>query len=71
MRGFHPGVCLAGPRLNFLDATEEEVIDLAHSMMGELAIMLCFLAMPAEQKKVLWANIASFKAHLGRGQSTN
>ncbi len=71
MRVFRPGVYLAGPRVNFLDATEDEVIDLARSMMSELAIIICFLAISPEQKKSLWANIASFHAYLGSSQSTN
>ena len=71
MRIFHPGARLAGQRVDFLDATEEEVIDLANSMMGELAIMISFLAIPPEQKKTLWANIDNFKAHLGSGQAQN
>ena len=71
MRVFHPGAYLAGPRVNFLDATEDEVIDLARSMMSELAIIICFLAIPPEQKKSLWANIASVDAHLGSNQSIN
>jgi hypothetical protein len=71
MRVFHPGAYLAGAGVNFLDATEDEVIDLARSMISELAIIICFLAIPPEQKKSLWANIASVDAQLGGNQSTN
>jgi hypothetical protein len=68
MRVFHPGAFLTGRRVDFLDATEEEVLDLVRSMVSELAIMSCFLAMPPEQKKAVQASIASFEACLGNGR---
>jgi hypothetical protein len=68
MRAFHPGAYLAGRRVDFLDATEEEIFDLVRSMVGELAIMSCFLVLPPEQKKVVQASIASFEVCLGGGR---
>jgi hypothetical protein len=65
MRGFHPAACLAGKGINFLDATEEEVLDLVRSLVSELSIMTCFVTMPPEQKKVIRASIDSFEAYLG------
>ncbi len=65
MRVFHPGAYLAGRRVDFLDATEAEIFELVRSMVSEMAIMSCFLALPLEQKKVVQASIASFEACLG------
>ncbi len=65
MRVFHPGVYLAGGRVDFLDATEAEIFELIRSMASELAIMSCFLVLPPEQKKVVQAGIASFEACFG------
>lgn len=71
MRAFHPGACLTGKSVNFLDATEEEVIDLVRTMVNELAIITCFVAMPPEKKNLLRANIAIFEAYLGCHHSTH
>jgi hypothetical protein len=69
MKAFHPGAYLAGRKVDFLDATEEEIFDLIRSMASELAIMSCFLVLPPEQKKLVQASIASFGACIGVGQS--
>ncbi len=71
MRVFHPGVCLAGKNVNFLDATEEEVIDFARSLVGELAIVTCFLQMTPEKKNAIRASIACFEAYLASRASTH
>jgi hypothetical protein len=52
-------------RLHFLDATEEEVMELVRSLMCELSIMSCFLALPPEKKRAIQTSIASFRAFLG------
>jgi hypothetical protein len=64
MKVFDPRTCPLGGRVNFLDATEEEVIDLVRAMVSQLAIMASCLAVPAEQKKTLRADIAKFEAYL-------
>ena len=69
MGRFYPGAWLAGRRVNFLDATEEEIFDLVSSMAGQLTIMSCFLTLPPEQKEAVRASIASFQAYLGDQQS--
>jgi hypothetical protein len=65
MRAFHAGARRVSRKVNFLDATEEEIFELVRSMANELAIMSCFLVLPPEQKKVVQASIASFGACLG------
>lgn len=71
MRVFHPGAYLAAKNVNFLDATEEEVIDLARSLVGELSIAMCFLTLTPEKKKKLRASIANFEAYLACRSSTH
>ena len=66
MRGFDQGTLLGGKRVHFLDATEEEVVDLVRSLVIQLEIMASCLAMPPQQRKLLRANIASFQAYLNR-----
>ncbi len=51
--------------MNFLDATEEEVVDLVRSLVNQLAIMSSCMVIPVEKKKTLTANIVSFEAYLG------
>jgi hypothetical protein len=51
--------------INFLDATEEEVVDLARSLVCELSIMSSFLILAPEKKEAIHANIAAFRAFLG------
>jgi len=51
-------------KINFLDATEEEVADLVRSMMNQLAIMSSCLAMPTEERRRLKTNIDHFEAYL-------
>lgn len=68
MRAVRTGARLASRRVNFLDATEEEIFELIRSMVNELTIMSCFLVLPPEQKKVVQASIASFGAYLGVDQ---
>jgi hypothetical protein len=65
MKQFKPPVNSLPRRINFLDATEEEVMDLVRSLVCELSIMSCFLTLPPEKKKAIEANIASFRAYLG------
>jgi hypothetical protein len=55
-------------RLNFLDATEDEVIDLVRSLVCELSIMTCFLTLPPEKKRALQTSIASFRTFLGESR---
>lgn len=50
--------------VNFLDATEEEAVDLVRSLMNQLAIMSSCMVIPHEKKKSLDANIVSFEAYL-------
>jgi hypothetical protein len=66
MRGFDQGTWLGGKKVHFLDATEEEVVDLVRSLVSQLEIMASCLAMPTQQRKLLRANIASFQAYLNR-----
>jgi len=66
MRGFDQGTLLGGKKVHFLDATEEEVVDLVRSLVIQLEIMASCLAMPTQQRKLLRANIASFQAYLNR-----
>jgi hypothetical protein len=66
MRDFHPQMRLIDRRMNFLDATEEEVVDLVRSFVNQLAIMSSCLDMPTEQRKTLRSNIASCEAYLSR-----
>jgi hypothetical protein len=61
----------AGNRLNFLDATEEEVNALARSLLSELSIIASCLALPDGQKKTLKANIAAFEAYLNGRHPTH
>ncbi len=60
------GLLLGGKPVHFLDATEEEVLDLVRSLLMQLEIMASCLAMPPEQRKTLQANIAIFEAYLNR-----
>ncbi len=55
-----------GMHANFLDATEEEVADLLHSLLQELSIKVCFVAMPAERRKTIKQAIAVFETYLTR-----
>jgi len=66
MRGFDQATLLGGKKVHFLDATEEEVVDLVRSLVIQLEIMASCLAMPTQQRKLLRANIASFQAYLNR-----
>ena len=66
MRGFDQGTLLGGKRVHFLDATKEEVVDLVRSLLVQLQIMASCMAMPPQQRMMLWANIASFEAYLDR-----
>jgi hypothetical protein len=66
MKGFDRAALLGGKRVHFLDATEEEVVDLVRSLVIQLEIMASCLAMPPQQRKLLRANIASFQAYLDR-----
>jgi hypothetical protein len=66
MRGFDQCTLLGGKKVHFLDATEEEVVDLVRSLVIQLEIMASCLAMPAQQRKLLRANIARFQAYLNR-----
>ena len=63
MRRFDQGALLGG-KVHFLDATEEEVVDLVRSLLFQLEIMASCLAMPPQQRKMLRANIGSFEAYL-------
>ena len=65
MKRFKPSVGSLSHRINFLDATGEEVMELVRSLVCELSIMTCFLTMTPEKKKVIEANIASFRTYLG------
>ncbi len=69
MQGFDHGMLLGGKRVHFLDATEEEVVDLVRSLLVQLQIMASCMAMPPQQRMMLWANIAGFKAYLDRQHS--
>ena len=71
MRSLDQGTLLGGKRVHFLDATEEEVVDLVRSLLIQLEIMASCLAMPPQQKKILRANIASFGAYLNRRHPTH
>jgi hypothetical protein len=66
MRGFDQGTLLGGKKVHFLDATEEEVVDLVRSLVSQVEIMASCLAMPTQQRTLLRANIASFQAYLNR-----
>ena len=66
MRGFDQGTLLGGKKVHFLDATEEEVVDLVRSLVSQLEIMASCLAMPTQQRTLLRANIARFQAYLNR-----
>ena len=66
MRGFDQGTLFGGKRVHFLDATEEEVVELVRSLLIQLGIMASCMAMPPQQRAILRANIASFEAHLNR-----
>ncbi len=66
MQGFDHGTLLGGKRVHFLDATEEEVVDLVRSLLVQLQIMASCMAMPPQQRMMLRANIAGFKAYLDR-----
>ena len=66
MRGFDQGTFLGGKRVHFLDASEEEVVDLVRSLLIQLQIMASCAAMSPQQRKTLRANIASFEAYLDR-----
>jgi hypothetical protein len=66
MRGYDQCTLLGGKRVHFLDATEEEVVDLVRSLVIQLEIMASCLDMPSQQRKVLRANIACFQAYLNR-----
>jgi hypothetical protein len=57
--------------VNFLDATEEEAIDLVRSLMNQLAIMSSCMVIPSEKKKSLNASIVSFEAYLNYLPSEN
>lgn len=56
----------AKPSVNFLGATDEETVEFIQSMLRELAVMMCFVAMPSEAKKKISDTIALFEAHLDR-----
>jgi hypothetical protein len=66
MKGFDRRALLGGKQVHFLDATEEEVVDLVRSLVIQLEIMASCLAMAPQQRKLLRANIASFQAYLNR-----
>ena len=68
---FNPGAYLPGGDVNFLDATEEEVIEFVRSLLSQLEIMTCCLAIPSEQKKILKANIGCVEAYLNCRNSTH
>ncbi|HXW22648.1 MAG TPA: hypothetical protein VEK14_07030 [Rhodomicrobium sp.] len=70
MRRFDQGALLGG-KVHFLDATEEEVVDLVRSLLFQLEIMASCLAMPPQQRKMLRANIGSFEAYLNCLHSTH
>ncbi len=71
MTGFDQGRLLGGIRVHFLDASEEEVVDLVRSLLIQLQIMASCAAMPPQQRKMLRANIASFEAYLDRRHPKN
>ena len=71
MRGVDQGTLLGGKRVHFLDATEEEVVDLVRSLLIQLEIMASCMAMPSQQRKILKANIASFDAYLNHRHPTH
>ncbi len=71
MRSVDQGALLGGKRVHFLDATEEEVVDLVRSLLTQLEIMASCMAMPPQQRNVLRANIASFDAYLNRRRPTH
>jgi hypothetical protein len=64
MRDSDPCMIPPGRKVNFLDASEEEILDLVRSLLSQLTIMSSCLTMPTEQKKTLKSNIASFEAYL-------
>jgi hypothetical protein len=64
MRDFDSQTRPTKRKMNFLDATEEEIVDLVRSFVNQLAIASSCIAMPAERRKMLKANIASFEAYL-------
>ena len=71
MRGLDQVTLLGGKRVHFLDATEEEAVDLVRSLLIQLQIMASCLAMPPQHRKMLRANIASFDAYLNRQHPTH
>ena len=71
MRTFNLGACLAGVDVNFLDATEEEAIELVRSLLNQLEIMTCCAAMPSEQRQILKAHIHRVEAYLNCRRSTH
>ncbi len=71
MRDSHQGTWLGGKRVHFLDATEEEALDLVRSLIDQLEIMASCLAMPPQQRETLKANIATFEAYLNLRHPTH
>ena len=53
-----------GDKPVFLDATEEEMIELIQSMLKELELTTYFLEMPTERRTYIEATIAAFDAYL-------
>jgi hypothetical protein len=51
-------------KLNFLDATEDEIVDLLRSMLKELTIASSCLPQPAERKLSIGGAISSCEAYL-------
>ncbi len=66
MRDLDSSPLPAGRKVDFLDASEEEAVDLVRSLLGQLAIMASCLSMSAERRETLKANIAHFEAYLNR-----
>jgi hypothetical protein len=64
MSDFHSPARPSEGTMNFLDATDDEIVELVRTLINQLAIMSSCLAMPTEQKKAIRANIASFEAYL-------
>jgi hypothetical protein len=68
MRDFDSRARPTERKVNFLDATEEEIVDLVRTFVNQLAIASSCLAMPAERRETIEANIASFEAYISRSR---
>jgi hypothetical protein len=55
-------------RLDFLDASDDEIRDLVRSLMHELSILSGFLALPTDRKTAIETKIAWFRAFLGESR---